>query len=97
MPETPQGFRDNANKLLAADEVEVSPAFQQNARRLLYFQNFQAALPFADFLEKHSLRGFVRMQRFDVEQLRPEQSSAVEAILRGLRDGDKVFTVKDEV
>jgi hypothetical protein len=96
-PKNPEGFREKATSLLNTGQIEVPPAFRHNARRLVYYQNYRAALPFVDFLEPHSLRGFVRMRRFDIDQLRPELSSAVEAILRGLRGGDMVFTIKDEL
>jgi hypothetical protein len=96
-PRTPEGFRQKAAELLAAGKVKTPAEFQVNARRLLYYQNFRAALPFDKFLGKHNLRGFVRLRKFDIEGLRPERSSAVEAILRGLRQGDSVFTIQDDL
>ncbi|MEN8242327.1 MAG: hypothetical protein ABFS17_10430, partial [Chloroflexota bacterium] len=96
-PDTPAGFREKAEELLGTDQIVVPGEFQRNARRLLYYQNFMAALPFADFLDRHSLRGFVRMRKFKVAQLLPAQSPAVEAIVRGLETGEKVFTIKEEL
>ena len=96
-PKTPSGFTKKAEELLAADQITVPVEFHRNARRLLYYQNFRAALPFADFMDRHNLRGFVRMRKFKVSQLLPEWSPAVAAILRGLEIGEKVFTIKDEL
>jgi hypothetical protein len=94
-PKTPEAFRKKAEELLYVDEIKVPEEFQMNARRLLYYQNYQAALPFDEFLEEHSLRGFVRMKRFDIKRLYPEQSPAVAAILRGLRKGERIFTIEE--
>jgi hypothetical protein len=97
LPETPAGFREKAEEFLEMDSIEAPEEFQRNARRLLYYQNFRAALPFKDFLSRHNLRGFVRMRRFEVDQLQPTHSPAVASILRGLEQGDKVFTMEDEL
>jgi len=96
-PKTPAGFREKAEELLGTDQITVLGEFQRNARRLLYYQNFRAALPFETFMERHSLRGFVRLKDFDVNQLLPAQSPAVEAIVSSLETGNKVFTIKDEL
>jgi hypothetical protein len=96
-PNTPEAFRQKAEELLSVEEIEVPEEFQVNARRLLYYQNYRAALPFDEFLEEHSLRGFVRMRRFDIKRLYPEQSQAVEAILSGLRKGERIFIIEDSV
>ena len=95
-PRTREAFQRKATELLAADRIEVPVEFQTNARRLLYYQNFRAALPFDEFLGKHNLRGFVRFKKFDIDKLRPERSKAVDAILRGLSQGTPVFTIRDE-
>jgi len=96
-PKTPEGFRQKAEELLNAEEIEVPEEFQTNARRLLYYQNFHAALPFDDFLGKHSLRGFVRFKPFKPAQLTPQQSPAIRAILHGLETGQRVFEIEDKI
>jgi hypothetical protein len=95
-PKTPAGFRQKAEELLTAEEIKVPEEFQRNARRLLYYQNFRAALPFDNFLDKHSLRGFVRFKQFDVEDLLRENAPAIDAILKGIRDTESVFTISEE-
>jgi len=94
-PKTPAGFRQKIEELLDADEIVVPEEFQTNARRLLYYQNYLAALPFDEYLGKHSLRGFVRFKPFEPAQLHPDHSPAVRAILEGLETGRKVFVIED--
>jgi len=95
-PKTPQGFRQQAEDLLNAEKINVPVEFQRNARRLLYYQNYRAALPFDKFLGRHSLRGFVRFKRFEVEDLYPKNSAAIAAILKGIHENVKVFTIDEE-
>ena len=94
-PKTPEAFRQQAGELLNVEEIEVPEEFQVNARRLLYYQNYQAALPFDDYLEKHNLRGFVRFKRFDVAQLHPEKSPTIRVIMEGLEQNKQVIEVED--
>ena len=94
-PKTAEGFRRQAEVLLNAEKIEVPEAFQKNARRLLYYQNYRAALPFDQYLDKHSLRGFVRFKLLDPVQLHPDHSPAIQAIVNGLETGQKVFVLED--
>jgi hypothetical protein len=96
-PKTPEAFRQQAEELLNVEDVEVPEEFQVNARRLLYYQNYQAALPFDSYLEKHNLRGFVRLKSFDVAQLHPENSPTIRAIVEGLKQNKQVFEVEDKL
>lgn len=95
-PKTPVAFRQQVEELLNVEEVEVPEEFQVNARRLLYYQNYQAALPFDDYLEKHNLRGFVRFKSFDATQLHPENSPTIQAIIEGIKQNKQVFEVEDK-
>jgi hypothetical protein len=95
-PKTQTAFQQKIEELLNADEITVPEEFQRNARRLLYYQNFRAALPFDQFIGKHSLRGFVRFNQFDPVQLHPDHSPAIRAILEGLRTDRKVFVIEDQ-
>ena len=83
-----------AEELLTIEAIEIPEEFQANARRLLYYQNFQAALPFDNYLEKHNLRGFVRFKRFDVSELHPERSPTIRAIMKGLEQNKQVFEIE---
>ncbi len=88
-PPTPQAYRQQAEALLAADEIEVPETNRQTARSLLYYQNFRAALPFGDFLEAHALRGFVRFLPLQAEALSPERSAVIAALLDGIEQAQK--------
>ena len=95
-PKTPAGFRQKIEELLNAEEIVVPEVFQTNARRLLYYQNYQAALPFDEYLGKHSLRGFVRFKSFKVEDLLPSNAPAIASILKGIKEKERVFTISEE-
>lgn len=95
-PRTPQALRQQAEEFLAAEEIKVPDEFIQTARRLTYFQNFCVALPFADFLENHGRRGFVRFKSFPVEQLKPEHALAVRVVRDGILEGHTVFALQEE-
>ena len=96
-PKSAAAFRQQADALLKAEQIAVPKEFQRNARRLLYYQNYRAALPFDDFLTKHSLRGFVRFKAFETTQLTPEHSPAIRAVLNGLESKQEVFVIEDQL
>jgi hypothetical protein len=95
-PQTPQAFRQQVEGFLTAEKIEIPEEFQFNARRLVYYQNFKAALPFGEYLANHGRRGYVMFKSFPVEQLKPENSPAVQAIQNGIINKHKVFAL-DEV
>ena len=95
-PQTPQAFRGQVEGFLGAEKIEIPEEFQYNARRLVYYQNFSAALPFGEYLANHGRRGYVMFKSFPVEQLKPENSPAVQAIQNGIINKHKVFA-HDEV
>lgn len=81
--------QDTLRRFLDVDAITVPPEFQRNARRFLYFQLFKTSLPFGDFLEPSVRTTQTRLKRFDLDQLSPARSPAMEAIFRGLlEDGD---------
>jgi hypothetical protein len=96
-PKTPAAFRQQAEDLLNAQEIQVPEEFQRNARRLLYYQNYMAALPFEEYLGKHSLRGFVRFKPLEPADLLPEHSPAIRTVLDGLKTHRKVFVIEDQL
>ena len=95
-PPTPEAFRQQAEQFLMAETIPVPPEFARNARRFLYYQLYYSSLPFGDFLEEDGIwTGFVRLKGFAPEQLTPEKSPAMRAILDGLLHGG-TFLLDDD-
>jgi hypothetical protein len=99
-PSSPQAYRDEINAFFTAGEVPVPAEFTQTARALLYYEYYRCSVPFTEFLEPHSLRGFTMFKQVQPEAFAPHQAPAVAALLEGLRtempeDGDLVLTVPD--
>jgi hypothetical protein len=92
-PKTPKALREKIEDFLAVDEITTPEEFMQHARRLTYFQNFEVALPFGDFLENHGRRGYVRFKSFPVERLKPEHAPAVRVVRDGILEGHAVFSL----
>ncbi|HEX5837852.1 MAG TPA: hypothetical protein VFY26_08475 [Anaerolineales bacterium] len=93
-PQTVEGVRRKIEEFLEAEKIEVPAEFQRNARRFLYYQLFRTSLPFGDFLEPSVRTTQARLKSFNLDELLPENSKAMEAILDGLlNDGD--FLLKE--
>jgi len=86
-PPSIDAFIDTAERFLASDKVTPLPEFLQNARKFLYYQLFRTSLPFADYLEAHPMRGMVALRDFHWQQLLPENSPAVKAVVDGILKG----------
>jgi hypothetical protein len=81
-----------AEIFLATDQVEQPARYTSQARRVLYFQLFRTSLPFEQYLEPHSRMGYVNLNSFPVDALKPVNSSAIHAIYDGVVNG-KPFLV----
>ena len=93
-PQTIEGVRRKMEEFLNAEKIEVPAEFKRNARRFLYYQLFRTSLPFGDFLEPSVRTTQTRLKSFNLDELLPENSKAMEAILDGLlNDGD--FLLKE--
>ena len=93
-PQTIDDVRRRMEEFLEAEKIDVPPEFKRNARRFLYYQLFRTSLPFGDFLEPSVRTTQTRLKSFELEQLSPEKSKAIEAIFDGLlNDGD--FLLKE--
>jgi hypothetical protein len=93
-PQTIEEIRRKMEEFLEAEKIEVPSEFQRNARRFLYYQLFRTSLPFGDFLEPSVRTTQARLRSFALEDLSPEKSKAMEAIVDGLlNDGD--FLLKE--
>jgi hypothetical protein len=96
LPDSPRALRRRCEAFLAADRIEVPPAFRRNARRFMYYQLFRVSLPFEDYLEVDSYPGFVGLREFDWDRLRPEHSPAIQAVMEGVVNG-RPFELKGDV
>jgi hypothetical protein len=93
-PQTIADVRRKMKEFLDTEIIEVPAEFKRNARRFLYYQLFRTSLPFGDFLEPSVRATQTRLKSFELEQLLPENSTAMEAIFDGLlNDGD--FLLRD--
>ena len=88
-PASAAEYRQMLEQFLSAP-VQAPADFQRNARRFLYYQLFRTSLPFGDFIEEDGVwRGYVRFKPLSVEQLRPENSATLRAVVNGiLHNGD---------
>jgi hypothetical protein len=83
-PQTVDEVRRKMQEFLEAETIDVPPEFKRNARRFLYYQLFRTSLPFGDFLEPSVRTTQTRLRTFDLDQLSPENSKAMQAIFDGL-------------
>ena len=86
-PQTVEEVRGKMKEFLGAKRIEVPLEFKRNARRFLYYQLFRTSLPFGDFLEPSVRTTQTRLKSFELGQLSPEKSKAMEAIFDGLLQG----------
>jgi hypothetical protein len=84
-PRTRKEYLKTLARFLDADQIENPEHFRINARKVLYSQLFRASLPFDDFLEDDGVwKGYVRLKKFSLQQLSPENSSTVHVVLDGI-------------
>ncbi len=93
-PQTVKEQRNKMGEFLAAKTIEVPPEFKSNARRFLYYQLFKTSLPFGEFLEPSVRTTQTRLKSFELEELAPQHSIAIEAILDGLLN-NRGFLLKE--
>jgi hypothetical protein len=94
-PQSVETYREMAEEFLAAETIEIPEEFPRNARRFLYYQNWRTPLPFSDYLQPHSLKGYVRFRSFSVEQLKPDNSPSLKVVRDGIMRGQP-FLMPDE-
>ncbi|HJS19731.1 MAG TPA: hypothetical protein VJ785_13370 [Anaerolineales bacterium] len=83
-PQTVEDVRRKMKEFLDAARIEVPTEFKRNARRFLYYQLFRTSLPFGDFLEPSVRTTQTKLKSFELDELSPEKSKAIEAIFDGL-------------
>ncbi len=87
-PQTPAEYGQKAEELLAARYIAIPPEFQRNARRVLYWQLYRAALPLGDFVEAHPTPGYVQLKSFGWCDLLPENSPTLKVLVEGIVRGE---------
>jgi hypothetical protein len=91
-PQSIPDFRRQAEEFLSTEKIPVPAEFRRNARRFLYYQLYRTSLPFEPFLTTGHHPSLTRFKDFSWEQLLPENSPAIRAILDGvLENGDFLF------
>ena len=90
-PPTRETYLIKLAELLAAERVDRTDEHRRHARRFLYYQLYCTSLSFEQFLEPHPFPGFVLLRNFSWQQLLPENSVGIKAVLRGLTEGKPFF------
>lgn len=87
-PDTPDAYRKQAESFLSEESIDVPPEFKHNASRFLYYQIYKTSLPFDDFLREDGVwKGYVSFKSITWEDLLPENSPTLQAIVDGLIHG----------
>jgi hypothetical protein len=86
-PQTADEVRSKMKEFLEAATIEIPAEFKRNARRFLYYQLFRSSLPFGDFLEPSVRTTQTKLKPFDLGELSPKKSKAMETIFDGLLNG----------
>ena len=94
-PQTIAEVRSRLEEFLSAEKIEMPAEFKRNARRFLYYQLFRTSLPFGDFLEPSVRTTQTRLKSFELGELSPEKSKAIESIFDGLLDNGE-FLLKEK-
>ncbi len=92
-PDSKDAWREQAQQMLDADELDIPPEFKENARKFLYYQFFHTALDFSDFLEPDQVwNGYIRLKNFTPSELLPGNSQTMRIIQEGILEG-KPFVI----
>jgi hypothetical protein len=81
-PDSPDGYRQQAEELLGADQVQVPAHFRENARCFLYTLLYRSSLPFDAFLESSLVPGVIQLKRFKWQAI--ANSPVLKTVLQGL-------------
>jgi len=92
-PDTPDGYRQQAEEFLATEQVQVPVHFRENARRFLYTLLYRSSLPFDEFLEASLVPGVVQLKRFKWQDV--ANSPVLKTVVRGLVEGTPFLYSQD--
>jgi hypothetical protein len=90
-PQTTEEYQEMAEQFLAAENIEIPPEFERNARRVLYHQFYRSSLLLGDFIEAHPTPGYVQLKQFSWRDLLPENSLAIRVLVDGITKGDQLL------
>jgi hypothetical protein len=93
-PQTPETYRQKMEEFLTAEKIDIPAEFRRNARRVLYWQLYRAALPLGDFIEAHPTPGYVQLKPFSWRDLLPENSPTMRVLVDGMLHS-KPFLMSD--
>ena len=95
-PASAEDHRAQAEAFLSAEKIDIPAEFISNARLFLYYQLFRTSLPMGQYLQEEDFwRGFVTLKPFTWQDLLPENSPAMKAVVDGfLHGGD--FLLEDQ-
>ncbi len=95
-PQSPEEYKHTVEELLASEKNHLPEDFRQNARSLLYYQNFRSSLPFGKYLEPHQIRGYVRLKSFDPFQLSSQEDISIRSLIEGIEQDDLVISLPED-
>jgi hypothetical protein len=94
-PETPGDYRRKAEELFSTEgAIELPEDKLVNSRNFMYYQQFKASLSFEDFLEEHTIPGYVRLKPFSWRRLKVENSPTMQVLIDGIIH-DKPFLLNE--
>jgi hypothetical protein len=89
-PASREAFREQTERLLNSETLDVPGHFRINARRFMYYHLFCASLPFTDYVrEDRRKAGYVRLKATPWEKFRPFHSPTLETIVQGIAEGKR--------
>jgi hypothetical protein len=77
-------YQDVAREFLKSSHIEIPSEFKKNARRVLYWQLFRAALPLDGFISAHPTPGYVQLRKFSWGDLLIENSVTMNVLVDGI-------------
>jgi hypothetical protein len=77
-------YQDVAREFLNTKDIEIPLEFRINARRVLYWQLFRAALPLDRFISAHPTPGYVQLRKFSWADLLVENSLTMNVLVDGI-------------
>lgn len=87
-PPSREAYLKKLEAFLNAEKVEAPKIHRINARRFLYYQLYRTSLPFDRFIELDKIwPGYVRLKKFSVQDLLPENSPTMQVISDGILKG----------
>jgi len=95
-PQSVDAYGEKLEEFLSAESIEIPAEFKRNARRFLYYQLYFSSLPFGEYLKTGVRTSHALLQDFDLEQLVPENSPAMKAIMDGVLEGGD-FLLREEL